>query len=279
MRLFSDELSVAYRDYQARLRWFPSANETLSLLGFGAYDLLTRERDGSTQTLYGVTFHRLDARYERVHSDGRAEAGVVLGWDRSAVRDGQATVEDLSLRVRVRVEQQLEPGLVLKLGADAGHTRYSAELARVDDPEARADLAQRYSGRSDSVAGAYAGLRVTLARGILVEPGVRADAYYSRWAWVVGVDPRVLAEFELTPALTLVHGLGLAHQPPADPLPEPGIDPPLAGGLQTAVQSSAGVRWTLPKDLSLQATLFQSLLLHLSDSAGNARLEQGESND
>jgi TonB family protein len=265
LRLFAPELSVAYADYQARVRLFPTRRDTLSLFGFGAHDLLTEEREEGRKTVYGVTFHRLDARYERELERGRADAGVVLGWDRSSVRNGDATVRDVSVRLRGGLESRIGESARFYAGADAGRADYSAHVANVDDGLARADLTRRYARRSDTVAGAYVGLQQKLGGRIMLDPGLRVDAYFSRSDWAVGVEPRLIAEIEVSPRVTLVHGLGVAHQPPADPLPQPGIDPPLDGGLQTAVQSSAGMRWLLPADLHFQATLFQSMQLNLTD--------------
>jgi TonB family protein len=276
LRLFAPDLSVAYADYQARIRLFPTRRDTISVFGFGAHDLLTEKREEGTQTLYGVTFHRLDARYERELERGRADAGVVLGWDRSSVRNGDATIRDLSLRVRGGVESRLGENARFYAGADAGRIHYSADVTSVDDPVARVELTRRYARREDSVAGTYAGLQLKLGRKIMLEPGLRLDAYFSRTDWALGVDPRLIAEFEVTPLVTLVHGLGVAHQPPADPLPQPGIDPPLDGGLQTAVQSSAGLRWLLPAGLHLQTTLFQSMQLNLTDAPSRSRLGQDD---
>jgi hypothetical protein len=272
LRLFAPELAVTYWDYQARLRWFPTWRDTVSVFGFGAHDWLTETRDEGKQVLYGVTFHRLDVRYERELEHGRANGGVVLGWDRSAVRNGDATIRDLSVRVRGELEEQVGSETRLYAGADAGRVRYSVDAARVDDPVARVELTNRYARRSDSVVGAYVGLQWAPRSSVVVEPGVRLDAYFSRAEWALGVDPRVIAEFRVAPVVTLVHGLGVAHQPPADPLPQPGIEPPLDGGLQTALQHSAGLRWRLPAELDLQATLFQSMLLNLTDGPSRSRL-------
>lgn len=272
LHLFAPDLSVAYWDYQARLRYFVNERSTWSLLAFGAHDLLTQQHEQTRQTLYGVTFHRVDLRYGRELDAGHAEAGVVLGWDRSAVQNGAATVQDLSLKLRGKLERQLDAGTKLYVGGDAGQVRYAVNSSNVNEPETRSDLARRFADRADSLAGVYAGLELSLGRRILLEPGIRTDVYASRSTWALGVDPRVIAEFVITPALSLVNALGIAHEPPTDPLPQPGLEPPLTGGLQTAVQTSAGVRYTHPNGLRIQATLFQNMLLNLTDGPGAARL-------
>jgi outer membrane receptor protein involved in Fe transport len=273
LRLFAPDLSVDYWDYQARLRYFIGEHDTVALLGFGAHDLLTQGHDGSKKTLYGITFHRLDLRYDHESEAERAGAGVVLGWDRSAVEDGRARIDDFSLRMRGKLERTLDRGVKLELGGDAGRVHYGVDFGALDDPVARTDLTRRYAERNDTVAGVYVGFVLELGHRVLLEPGIRADAYASHSNVALGVDPRILAEFTITRTITIVDAFALAHQAPADPLPQPAIDPPLDGGLQTAVQSSAGVRWAPGGGLTLQTTLFQSMLLNLTDGPGAARLE------
>ena len=86
----------------------------------------------------------------------------------------------------------------------------------------------------------------------------------------------MIAEFQLGPHLRLIHGLGVAHQPPSSNVPQPGSNPTLGDGLQHALQSSAGLQLELPGDLRLEATLFQMALFNLSDSVGISRIDNGD---
>jgi hypothetical protein len=92
----------------------------------------------------------------------------------------------------------------------------------------------------------------------------------------VGISPRVSAEFELSPRWTALHGFGVADQPPSARFPQPGATPALGTGLQRALQSHAGLRFTLPDVVTVQAVLFQTALFNLSDAPGISRLDTGE---
>jgi hypothetical protein len=78
--------------------------------------------------------------------------------------------------------------------------------------------------------------------------------------------------YQLSKGLSAVHGLAVVHQAPSFVVPVPGFKPSLAGGLQSAVQHSAGVSFPLPADFSASATVFQNLFFNMTDLLGLARL-------
>jgi hypothetical protein len=71
-----------------------------------------------------------------------------------------------------------------------------------------------------------------------------------------------------------VHGLALVHQAPSFVATVPGFKPSLAGGLQTAVQHSAGVSYVLPAGFSSSLALFQSAFYDMTDLISVLQLEQ-----
>ncbi|HYP91565.1 MAG TPA: TonB-dependent receptor, partial [Polyangiaceae bacterium] len=79
------------------------------------------------------------------------------------------------------------------------------------------------------------------------------------------VDPRMTAEYQLSKKLKIVHGLALVHQAPSFVGPVPGLKPSLAGGLQKAVQNSAGLTYELPAGFSSSLALFQSAFFNMTD--------------
>jgi hypothetical protein len=88
----------------------------------------------------------------------------------------------------------------------------------------------------------------------------------------VGVDPRVSAEFELSPRLRLEHSLGVAHQRPNFTAQVPGAQvADLASGLQWALLWSSGVKLKLPLELLASATVFRSGYFNALDPIGGAR--------
>ena len=275
--LFAPEISVAYWDYQARFSHQLSPRDELAVLAFGSRDALDREEDdGERVVVFGNEFHRLQLRYQRALDRGSLRVMAVGGWDRSDQADGDARLSNATGRLRVDLVQQLGGGARLDAGVDGGADRYSLTVGALDDDDERRDLLQRYPTRTDSVVGGYAGVHLQPLRGVRIDVGSRLDAFVSRGDHALAVSPSVFAEFDLGSRLTLIHGFGVAHQPPSADVPEPGSNPVLGSGLQHAVQSSAGLRWRLPEDLRLEATVYQAALFNLTDTIGISRIDNGD---
>ena len=271
LHLFARDMDVAYWDYHARLvrRW--SSDTTTTLRVFGAHDLLTDRNDGDHRVVYGVDFHRVTLRLEKAGKGRALSVETFGGWDRSQVRGGDVTVRDASTGLRVDALQQLVKGVALRGGASAKVDQYRLDLTQLDDPNARDEYRKLYPARSVGVVGGYAALELLLTPQFVMRPGVRVDVYRSPGVSAVGVDPRLTAEYRVTPRLTLFSSFGVAHQPPSSAVPTPGLDPALGVGLQTGVQQSYGFRIKLPEQLSLEVTAFQAALFNLSDDIGQAR--------
>jgi outer membrane receptor protein involved in Fe transport len=122
------------------------------------------------------------------------------------------------------------------------------------------------------VLGAYADVVIQAAPGVSVTPGVRVDRYGSAGRSAASVSPRLSASFRLSPTLSIEHALGVADQPPNFVPGVPGVAVAgLPGGLQRAVQTSAGVRAELPGSITGTATLFQNAYFGLSDPFGQTQ--------
>jgi hypothetical protein len=107
-----------------------------------------------------------------------------------------------------------------------------------------------------------------------VVPGARVDVFGSEGQRAVSVDPRLSARFEITDNFRIVHAYGLATQPPSTPVTLPGIAVArLQGGLQRAVQTSAGVEVDLPGDLTATGTVFHNAFYDLNDALGTSQVE------
>jgi TonB family protein len=276
-RLFAPEISVAYWDYQARLAFQLTPRDELAVLAFGSRDSLDRrDDDGEREVVFGTEFHRLQLRYERQLERGRLRVMAVGGADRSDQADGDVRLENTTARLRADLEQQLGPELRLGAGIDAGLDRYRLDASRLDDDDEREDYEESYPTRLDSVVGGYVGVRSEPWSGIRLDMGARADLFGSEEELELGVAPSLLAEFDISPSLTLVNALGVAHQPPSSDVPQPGSNPALGAGLQHALQSSAGLRLALPGALRLEATLYQAALFNLSDGIGISRIDNGD---
>jgi hypothetical protein len=130
--------------------------------------------------------------------------------------------------------------------------------------------------RSDLVLGAYADLVLDAGSGVELIPGLRADLFVSGHDVALGVDPRIMARFAIDDTFTVTHGLALAHQPPSFVIPIPGVKPSLRGGLQRALQHSAGLEAKLPHSFSGSFVLFHNLFFNLTDYIGLIQLSQTE---
>ena len=130
------------------------------------------------------------------------------------------------------------------------------------------------AGRKDFSLGLYADLVWDVAPRLQITPGLRGDLFVSGSRAKFALDPRITAEYTLTKKLKVVHGLALVHQAPSFIGPVPGFKPSLAGGLQKAVQYSAGVNYELPAGFSSSVALFQSAFFNMTDLISLLQLEQ-----
>lgn len=275
--LFAPEIDVGYWDYQARLSHRLSARDELSVFAFGSHDALDREDDdGQRRVIFGADFHRLQLRYRRQLDAGWASVTAAGGWDRSALADGDVRLSDTLALLRTDLEHELSGSWRLQAGADAGRDRYTLRLGQIDDPGEREDFARRYPARTDTVAGLYVAALWRGLPGLSLNLGGRFDVFHSQSEAALAPAASVIAELALSPELRLIHGLGIAHQPPSASVPQPGSNPALGAGLQHALQHSAGVALVLPLELQLEATLFNVVLLNLSDSISISRIDNGD---
>jgi hypothetical protein len=276
--LFAPDVDVSYWDYQARFSHRMAGAGELSVFAFGSRDALDREREnGAREVVFGAEFHRLQLRYRQPLEGGSVTVMAVAGWDRSALADGDVGVRDRLGELRADLERALNPRWRLQAGVDAGLDRYSLRVGEVEDPDERADYLARYPARLDQVAGGYVAAQWHGLPELTLSLGSRFDLFRSKGVTALAPAASVIAEFQLGPQLRLIHGLGVAHQPPSSNVPQPGANPTLGDGLQHALQTSAGLQLELPGDLRLEATLFQMALFNLSDSVGISRIDNGDS--
>ena len=272
--LFAPEISVSYWDYQARLSRRLSPRDELAVLAFGSHDLLEREDDGEREVVFGAEFHRLQLRYQRQLEAGSLRVMAFGGWDHSDQSDGDVQLENVTGRVRADWVRELGSRTHLEAGIDGGLDRYRINLTRLGtDDDEREEFLERYPARVDSVLGGYFGARLAATPSLRVQIGSRVDAFRSRGGVEAALSPSVFAEFDLGERVTLVHALGLAHQPPSSDVPQPGANPVLGQGLQHALQSSVSLRWALPAELLLSATVYQAALFDLTDGIGISRID------
>lgn len=130
-----------------------------------------------------------------------------------------------------------------------------------------------FGSRRDLSVGLYADMVWQVAPQVQITPGLRTDLFVSGKTAALGIDPRITAEYQLSKKLKVVHGLALVHQAPNYLGPVPGLKASLAGGLQRAIQSSAGVNYELPAGFTSSVALFQTAFFNMTDLLSLVQLE------
>jgi TonB family protein len=271
--LASNEVSLAYWDYQLRLDGGTSANGW-TVFAFGARDQLDTvapDADPMDPTpplepSLILGFHRLDLRYHRTSGKLRAAARTVLGIDRtfSQGTDFSVLVAEPALTLRYELDERL----AIQGGVE-GSVR---DFDQGTQSEAAANALSMITGQLDRFYNASARVEVLWRPTIdwLVRPGVRADVFADGTTTKTSVDPRLTVRYalarrdlpEIPPdrddsAVWLKGSLGVYHQPPRFILPLPGLDQmPLEYGLLRSYQSSLGVEVPLRDRLQLTAEGF-----------------------
>lgn len=293
----ASDTTLDYRDYQTRVSWALSDRDTISLLGFGAYDLasqrelvdpasvgiapppsplLRAERREITRVLFASEFHRADLRWDHaLGGGGRLRVAGTLGYDRTRV-EARRAAEDVMTAARIDLVQPVTRGVVLRAGGDVVIDDYHADsLPRfADDDDVVARQQAIFAQRTDFATGVRADAVLTVVPRVEVVPGVRFDVFGSADQRAASVDPRLAARFDVTDAVHVVHAYGLATQAPSTPVTLPAIGiARLEGGLQRAAQTSAGVEVDLPEDVTATASLFHDAFYALNDALGTAKVE------
>jgi TonB family protein len=274
LSLVAPEITLDYRDYQARFSYNLTPDDRVSVFGFGSYDLAAEDNDLGRTLLFGTEFYRVDTRYDRRWDTGGLGLAVTLGYDHTHVgflANEPRFVEDRSLAVRAEVREELVPTVLFRGGADVTFDAYAldpSKYADPDDPETQT-FNRTFGTRDDIVTGVWVDFVLQVAPRIEVIPGLRVDLYRSGSASDIGIDPRLAARFGVTDAFRIVHAYGLVHQLPSFTLPLAGLAPNLSdAGLQTAAQTSAGVEVDLDDATLATATLFYNAFFNMTDTLG-----------
>ena len=267
--LLSPTVKLDYWDYQARASYALGPRDTLSVFSFGSYDFLGERSSTQTLTLFGAEFHRVDARYDHALSeDGTLRLALSAGTERSRLPDDRF-VRDRSVGARSEVSLRVSSDALLRFGSDVTLDAYDVQFDTTEAGPAAARAASLFPTRTDLATGMRADLVLSLGERLQIIPGIRADYYSSQGQSAVGVDPRFATRLEVTRRLRFLTTFGLAHQPPAFVVPLPGFQPGgLRGGLQLAVQQSAGVEYDLGDATNVTATVFHNGFFDMSDPLG-----------
>ena len=302
LSLLVPDVSVNYWDYQARIRYDLDSKNSVELLSFGAGDFLsdieTRTRSMQTpdggftsqtvreeNTIVDVGFHRLDLRWDHRITNGNWRNALMLGLDRTGADNGSVTVKSRMVGLRSEYQQILGKRSTLRAGGDVlfenlaqndGQTTPAPDGSGGSDDNVNFGFTR---ARRDLTSGVWADLVLKPAPKLEVTPGLRADLFVSGGRVALAIDPRISARFMLTKKLTVTHGLALVHQAPSFVVPVPGFKPSLEGGLQSAVQYSAGLSYALPAGFESSVALFQNAFLNMTDLISVVQLQNTTSKE
>jgi TonB family protein len=296
--LLQSDTSLDYSDYQARVSYALGERDTVSFLGFGAYDLASQKQladptalaqaagqDPSRanvqpgkieRLLFASEFHRADARWDHAFAGGaKSRVAATLGYDRTRV-EARRAAEDLLTAARAEVAVPVSRGFVVRAGADVVVDRYSADaLPRYADDDDVVDRQTKiFVSRSDLATGVRADTVLTFVKGLEIVPGVRLDHYESGPRSATAIDPRLAIAVAVNDRVRIHHELGLATQAPSTPVALPAITVAnLEGGIQRSFQTSAGVDADVPWDVTMSASVFHNAFYDLNDALGTAQTE------
>jgi hypothetical protein len=278
LSLIAKDTKLDYRDYEARVTYDVSPDDRVTLFSFGAYDLLAQRQNGLDTVLFGSEFYRFDTRYDhRFGASTRVRLGLTLGIDQTKIPEQPRNARDRMTAARVDLSHDLSDEVSVRVGGDATLDAYRADVRPYADPEDPDTqlFNSLFPPRDDLALGAYAQLAYHSAA-VEVTPGVRVDLYRSGGASAVGIDPRISSRLRLADKVHVIHAFGIAHQPPSFLIPVPGLAiGQLRGGLQTSIQSSAGVEVDLPEATTATVNVFDNVFLHMSDTLGISQRDAG----
>jgi TonB family protein len=267
--LISPTLHLDYRDYQARITWNLTPRDQIGLFAFGAYDLLAQTENNIETIVFGSEFYRFDLRYDHRFTDGsKLRWAATGGFDQTRV-GAQQNVRDVPISTRLELTKPINPDLTLRAGMDAQFDNYKADPQRwgdPDDPDTKA-FNSLFPPRADAALAAWGDAVWRLGRRVTLTPGLRFDLFRSGGSSAVSADGRVALRAEITDKIRLTHAVGIAHQTPSFIVPLPGVAVgTLQGGLQTSLQSSAGIEVDLPDATTASVNVFDNVFLNMSDT-------------
>lgn len=273
LSLFVPELTIDYRDYNARVSYALNDRWRLSAVALGAFDFAAQTEGGREQVLFGSEFHRLDLRADRRGDDGStSRIAATVGIDRTRLEDARFA-QDLVFGVRGRHAWPFSRAVNAEVGFDAMFDFYAGDLPN-PYVVSRNDYAQAvalFAPRTETATGAWASSTFRPLRGWEITTTMRADLFTSAGKLAVGPSPRATVRVPLVPKVSFLAALGIAPQPPAFAIPVPAIGyRGLPGGLSYAYQKSAGAEARLPWGFTLTSVGFHHTYLNLRSFAQGA---------
>ena len=280
LSLIAKDTQLDYRDYEARVTYDLGENDRVSLLTFGAYDLVGQTQAGIDNVLFASEFYRLDLRYDhRFGPNTTARVAVTGGFEQTRIPNQPRNSQDTMSSARFELTHAVSDHVRLRAGADVTRDGYTSDTRPYSDPDdpTTKKFNSLFPPRNDVAAGLRADVQLDLGIWELV-PGVRFDLFSSGPTSKIAVDPRLASRLRVAKDVHVIHTFGLAHQPPSFLVPVPGLAVGnLKGGLQQSIQTSAGVEVDLPEATTATLTVFDNVFQNMSDTLGVSQGDPGDS--
>ncbi|MFO0662501.1 MAG: TonB-dependent receptor [Polyangiaceae bacterium] len=275
LSLFAPDITLDYRDYQARVTYKVTDHDDVRAFLFGGSDFVVQDqeddRSGQKSVVRNVffasEFHRGDLRYRHHSETTDLEAGFTVGFDSTRL-EGRRYTRDYLVAGRARFMHVLDKHLSVRGGLDVTTDTYRADL-----PSEYATSTSEYAtnksflqSRLDTTSAIFGGLTWKPLSRVEFNPGLRLELFTSGGKQVAAADPRLSATVHLSKKQRFVFAHGLTHQPPAFPIPVPAVS--IAGlpkGLQGATQTSVGIEADLPQEFSLGVTAWKASFRDTND--------------
>lgn len=264
----TDDIDLAYTDYQARVSYAFSPTIRGRFVALGAVDSLatkdvtTADGAGSSSTSFGLGFHRLNLAFDfDLERNLTLTTSALWEYDyinnrRVAAGDSpiDATTDGWAGQLITTLRWKPEKGYQVDAGIDVLFLDYAAKLSipaapALGDPRppafdpiiVTAEIAAPYLGVAP-----FMSADLEVAPGLRLLPGIRLNIDNYRGRTVPTLDPKLAVRWQIDPSWTLKAMAAMAHQPPqvfqvGEPWGDPSI-PPVEG-----VQASLGGEW-IPTD-------------------------------
>jgi hypothetical protein len=256
LSLFSPDVTLAYWDYQLRYDVDLDPRLHFELVTLGSYDSFgVSDQPGQAVS---IQFHRFEPRL--IYRKGKTEYGAALlfGWEESGL-GSEFKLKATRIGPRLWWEEHFGERNRLRLSADMQGIsgNFSSVVAPGDINRDTNDIGLVGNVRARSLWGVQAELGLRPWTALELQLGARADAWVQAGGAEAVIDPRLRVILHASDKLDFHIAAGVVHQPAVFFLPLPGISD-LANdkGLQTALQSEAGVGWDSPFDLRVELQLF-----------------------
>jgi TonB family protein len=197
----------------------------------------------------------------------------------------EAFIEDETVALRADWTERAGPDADVRVGGEAIVAPYRVVVP--DQSPVGGAAGSNLGGSSpaffqtDLDAGLYGELVWRPSSRVELRPGLRIDTFTSFYPGsgtffgvtanhtvgpVLALDPRLAARWDITPALSWIVALGVAHQASNIPLPSPGLQfSELWRGLQSAYQYSTGAEVKLPAKFTATGDVFMHDYTGLAD--------------